>query len=143
MTLSDMKAKTFVFCGSMSLMISGCSGIGSAVDNPSKYFGCYRYNDTPLLVITSSYIKNIDQNRYTKVNEFLHIKNSDFVLTVNQMIFDGTGYLNFTDLHSGFQYEFERNAPVPTLLLYDRFGKEFKLIRSGNACSPKLKSPIK
>ena len=145
MIFSNIKAKIFRFCGSASLLISGCSGsgIGSPVENSSKYFGCYRYNDTPLLIITSNYVKNIYQNRYTKIRAFLHIKNSDFVLTVNQMIFEEGIHLNTTDRKSGFQYEFERGASVPTLMLYDRFGKEFKLVKSGNSCSPNLDLPKK
>ena len=100
------------------------------------HFGCYEYNKNPVLRINLETVQNINQRKSTKVNGFLKIRNSNFVLSQNQMIFDRNGYLQFTALDNGFQYEFKREASVPTLLLYDEAGREFELIKG--RCQPGL-----
>ncbi len=120
----------------MLLLISGCSGsgIGTQSENPEQYFGCYFYNRAPVLIIEKTRIYNIGQHGYNKVNGFLKIRNSYFILTKNQMIFNKDGELRFTLKNSGFQYEFENKTSPPNLMLYDEMGNLFKLTRDGAAC---------
>jgi hypothetical protein len=121
------------------LLIAGCtgSGIGTKSENPSQYVGCYEYNKTPILNITLKTVQNIRQGESIKVNDFLQIKNSNFILTQNRMMFDKDVGLKFSQRSTGFKHEFKRGASVPTLLLYDEAGHEFELVRSGNACFPR------
>ncbi len=118
------------------LLAGGCSGsgIGSKSENPSQYFGCYNYNNVPVLRISSDLAENLHKKENTRINGFLKIRSSNFVLTQNQIIFGNDGELKFTGLDTGFQYEFKRDVSPPTLLIYDEAGHEFDLVRSGNSC---------
>lgn len=130
-------SKTHCLMLSACLLIFGCSGSGIGVpsENPSQFFGCYEYQHTPRLYINSKMVQSASDEKSTKIRGFYKIRNSDFLLTENQIIFDESGKLQITPRDSGFQYEFRRNVSTPTILIYDELGKEFDLIRSGNTCS--------
>lgn len=118
-------------------LIAACSGsgIGTPSQNPSEYFGCYDYDKTPLFYIDAESAYNMRDGKSTKINGFLKIRNSDFLLTQNQIIFDSNRKLQFTARNSGFQYEFKQKNLRPVLLIYGESGEKFELIRSSNACS--------
>jgi hypothetical protein len=121
---------------SIILFSAGCSGsgIGSDPESPSAYVGCYNYNNKSVININLKNIIDLKSKKQIKVNGILRIRDSVFLFTENQMVFNNNGYVNFTSLHTGYQYEFKKGVSVPTLLLYDESGREFELTKNDSEC---------
>lgn len=118
------------------ISLSACSGggIGREVENSHRYYGCYNYGKNEILIINQNFVINIKNGETNKVNGFTKIRDSDFILTQNQILFDKKKALQFTSRSTGFQYEYKSGSSRPTLLVYDDSGNEFALIKSGDNC---------
>ncbi len=120
----------------MAALIAGCtgSGIGSKVAEVEKYYGCYSIAGLQVLELDSKRITSVQTGKYIAVKDFLKIRSSNFVRTINQIVVLDNAVAIFTERDTGFHYEFERGEMPPVLIITNGNGGVARLVKSGRNC---------